>query len=134
MSLFRRVTVSLLVGLALVLAVYWLMPRYPFEAQGVVLPTAAHFPAYDGDVQLFSPGFAPPSAIKLGTISVQLHDQVATPESAQQLVTKAKQLARSAGGNGIVASMAHTIASTPKIESMSLLQGDVIHYTAETGL
>lgn len=131
MNATKRSLISSTIALIVCAIIYVTMPNYYLAPQGIVLPTQGNYQPYQGQVQLYTAWSRPADALTIGKITVEYHSKVNNQQAALRAITKAKQLAAKAGGNGLVYSIEYSTASTPKGLAKLFIIGTVIRTHSE---
>lgn len=124
----KRVWVSSIIGIIVILILFWLIPSQTLQAKGILLPSKeTRQPISEKDVIFYS---NPPETYQnLGSIRVVRHYPAEQPKVAEkQMLDFAKKLAAQAGANGVVVKLfAHSVPGTvPAPQAIYSLQGIAI--------
>lgn len=127
MTNFHRTAIGVLLGIIVVLLIFWSMPNYPVVPHGIVLPFAGTRSAQPTTVTIYDEFDSPFAALPIGSISVMFHTTSKNLVDRDLIFEAAKTMAAAAGGNGVVINLfGFTSESTPEPLSSAVLRGQVI--------
>jgi len=127
MNTSNRTILGIICAAILVGLLIWSMPTYKIEPKGIVLPYENVKAPFNGSVAIYDQFTAPFSVQKIGFISVMYHTPSQTAADQQIVINAAKEMARQAGGEGIIVSLiGHTLSGTPAPMAALVLRGEII--------
>ena len=131
----KRSTVAVVAALLIIAIIYFLVPSKPDTPKGIFLPSDKLMtPVSLNSVNFFSPNSLPMAYRKIGQISVMLHSVDATVQGQIAIETYAKQLAASAGANGIIVTLfGHTLlGKVPSPQAAYAFRGVGVYFVPNT--
>lgn len=130
-----RTLISSVIGILVILLVIASLPKYDYKPQGLLLPAkiAQKTPLTPDQVSLYPA--APIGAKVLGMIQIERHFSLDNTQAAQdEIINKAKELAASAGANGVyIRFIAHSTPNvTPSAQSIYKIWAYAIYTPVRT--
>lgn len=126
----QRSLVALLVAVFGIFIVYLTAPAVTIEPHGIFLPSAPlQTPVPKEQVQFYDRASLPVVYKPLGTINVLYHSKTTNFEAEQTLQQYVRQLASSAGANGVeVILFAHTLSGdVPSAQASYIFRGSAVY-------
>ncbi len=129
---YQRSIIALIVGIIVVVILYFLVPAPDMGPRGILLPTGKLMAPISSDQVVFynSSSFGA-SYQKVGYINVQYHSITPTAQNEQVLANYVKQLAAASGANGVIITLfGHTLPNeVPNSQASYVFRGEAV-YTA----
>lgn len=106
----KRVWVSSIIGIIVVLILLWLIPAQKIQARGILLPSNTSRPSISENKVIFYSN--PPNSYQtLGSLRIARHYSAGgTKQAEREILNLAKKLAAKAGANGVIVKLfAHSV-------------------------
>jgi len=126
----KRSIISAVIAVIIVAFIYFLVPATQITPQGILLPVKNVLSALPPQqVVFYDKDNLPLAYQKIGYLNVQFHSQSVTTQSEKQLEAYVRQMAASAGANGVVVYLfGHTLlGQVPASQASYVFRGLAVY-------